>query len=94
MGLRPLGYQVINLGGHETIKINELIRLFEQKIGKKAEVNHRPAHPADMKANWANVEKAHELLGWQPEISLDEGVTKLIQWYQAEQSWASQILTE
>ena len=93
MGLRPLGYQVINLGGHETIEINELIRLFEQKIGKKAEVNHRPAHPADMKANWANVDKAHELLGWQPEISLEEGVTKLIHWYQAERSWASQILT-
>ena len=94
MGLKPLGFQVINLGGHETIKINELIRLFEEKIGKKAEVNHRPAHPADMKANWANVEKAQQLLGWQPEISLDVGISNLIHWYQAERSWASQIQTE
>ena len=94
MGLKPLGFQVINLGGHETIKINELIRLFEEKIGQKAGVNHRPAHPADMKANWANVEKAQQLLGWQPEISLDEGVSNLIHWYQAERSWASQIQTE
>ena len=94
MGLKPLGFQVINLGGHETIKINELIRLFEEKIGQKVGVNHRPAHPADMKANWANVEKAQQLLGWQPEISLDEGVSNLIHWYQAERSWASQIQTE
>jgi UDP-glucuronate 4-epimerase len=94
MGLRPLGYQVINLGGHETIKINELILLFEQRIGQKAQVNHRPAHPADMKANWADIDKAHELLGWQPEISLDEGVTNLIRWYQEERSWASHIQTE
>jgi nucleoside-diphosphate-sugar epimerase len=94
MGLKPLGFQVINLGGHETIKINELIRLFEEKISQKAGVNHRPAHPADMKANWANVEKAQQLLGWQPEISLDEGISNLIHWYQAERSWASQIQTE
>lgn len=94
LGLRPLGFQVINLGGHETMKINELIEMFEKKIGKQAKVNYRPAHPADMKANWASVEKARELLGWQPEVSLDEGVSNLIRWYQAERSWASQIQTE
>jgi len=94
MGLKPLGFQVINLGGHETIKINQLIQLFEEKIGQKAVVNHRPAHPADMKANWANVEKAQQLLGWQPEISLDEGVSNLIHWHQAERSWVSKIQTE
>jgi UDP-glucuronate 4-epimerase len=94
LGLRPLGFEVINLGGHETIKVNELIKLFEDKIGQKARVDYRPAHPADMKANWANVDKAHELLGWQPQVSLDEGVSNLIQWYQAERSWARQILTE
>jgi nucleoside-diphosphate-sugar epimerase len=94
LGLKPMGYQVINLGGHETISINELIQLFEEKIGSKAKINHRPAHPADMKANWANIEKAQELLGWQPEVSLDEGVSQLIRWYQAERSWASQIRTE
>ena len=94
MGLRPLGFQVINLGGHETIKINELIQLFEERIGRKAQVNHRPAHPADMKSNWANVEKAYELLGWQPQVSLSEGVSNLINWYRDERSWASQIHTD
>jgi nucleoside-diphosphate-sugar epimerase len=94
MGLKRLGFQVINLGGHETITINELIHIFEEKIGKKAKINYRPAHPADMKANWANVDKAHDLLGWQPKVSLDEGVSNLIRWYQAERSWANQIQTE
>jgi nucleoside-diphosphate-sugar epimerase len=94
LGLKPLGYQIINLGGHETISINELIHLFEDKIGHKAIVNHRPAHPADMKANWANIGKAYELLGWKPQVSLNEGISELIAWYQAERSWASQIQTE
>ena len=94
LGLKPLGYQVINLGGHETIKINELISKFETLIGHQARIEHQPAHPADMKASWANVEKAEELIGWRPEISLQEGVANLITWYQAERVWASQITTD
>jgi len=91
LGLQPAGYSVINLGGHETIKVNELIRLFEDTIGKKARIEHQPAHLADMQANWADVEKAGRILGWEPRFSLDEGVTNLIKWYEAERSWASQI---
>jgi nucleoside-diphosphate-sugar epimerase len=94
LGLKPAGYTVINLGGHETVKINELIGMFEQIIGKKARIEHRPAHPADMQANWAEVEKAGRLLGWEPQFSLKEGVTNLIKWYEAERSWASLIHTD
>ena len=47
LGLKPLGYEVINLGGHETIKINELIRILEELIGHKAQVEYLPRHPAD-----------------------------------------------
>ena len=94
LGLRPMGYQVINLGGHETIKINDLITLFEKYIGQEAAIEHGPADPADMQANWADVEKAEELLGWQPEVSLRDGIANLIAWYQAERAWASQIITD
>jgi nucleoside-diphosphate-sugar epimerase len=94
LGLKPMGYQIINLGGSETIKINELIRQFEEKIGQKAEIMHFPADPADMRSNWADVEKAEELLGWQPQVSLSEGISNLIAWYQTERDWASQISTE
>ena len=94
LGLQPTGYQVINLGGHETVKVNELIRMFEEIIGKKARIEHRPAHPADMQANWAEVEKAGRLLGWEPLYSLKQGITNLIKWYEAERSWASQIRTD
>ena len=94
LGLKPLGYQVINLGGHESIKINDLLKLFEKQIGQEAQIEHHPAHPADMKANWANVEKAEELLGWRPEVTLNDGIANLIAWYQAERTWARQIRTD
>ncbi len=93
LGLKPLGYEVINLGGHESIKINELICILEDLIGKKAEVVHLPYHPADMFANQANVEKARRLLGWAPQVSLREGIANLVAWYNQEREWASQVIT-
>lgn len=93
MGLKPLGYEIINLGGHETVKINELLNIFEDLIGRKAVVKYRPRHPADMLASWADTEKAGRLLGWEPEMSLREGIARLISWYNSERNWASRIKT-
>src|SRR5512139_3008180 len=72
--LKPLGHEIINLGGHETITINNLVKLVEEVTGKPAQVSHGPANPADMLANWANVEKAGQLLGWEPQVGLREGI--------------------
>jgi nucleoside-diphosphate-sugar epimerase len=93
LGLKPLGYEIINLGGHEVIKINALIRMLESLSGKIANIEYHPRHPADMISNWANVEKARQLLGWEPIIGLQDGVSRLVDWYNQERSWASQILT-
>jgi UDP-glucuronate 4-epimerase len=93
MGLKPVGFEIINLGGHETIKINELIQALEKRIGREAQIKHLPLNPADMLANWANTEKAGRLLGWEPHVPLQEGISRLVDWYQAEREWASQIET-
>jgi UDP-glucuronate 4-epimerase len=94
LGLKPLGYEIINLGGHETITMNHLIQIIEDQIGKKASVTHLPFNPADMLANYADVSKAKRLLGWQPQFNLAHGVSNLVAWYQAERDWASQINTD
>jgi UDP-glucuronate 4-epimerase len=92
--LKPLGYEIINLGGHETIKVNQLVVLVEELVGKKAQVVHGPANPAEMLANWANVEKAGLILGWEPQVGLREGIGRLVAWYNQERAWASQINTD
>jgi UDP-glucuronate 4-epimerase len=91
--LKPLGYEIINLGGHETIKINELIHSLEELIGRKASIERYPANPAEMQASWANVQKAKQLLGWEPQVGLKEGIANLVNWYNAERDWASLIDT-
>lgn len=93
LALKPLGFEIMNLGGHEVISINGLIRLLEEIIGKKAVVEYGPFHPADMRNNWADVSKAGRLLGWEPQVPLQEGVRRLVDWYMAERSWAREVLT-
>lgn len=93
LALKPLGFEVINLGGHEVITINRLIEELEGLIHKKARVEYGPMNPADMMANWADVSKARQLLGWEPKVGLQEGIRKLVAWYAAERRWASTILT-
>lgn len=91
LGLKPLGYEIINLGGHESIRMLDLLAMIETIIGKKASINFRPFHPADMMKNLADVSKAYRLLGWQPQVGLQRGVQNLVDWYQRERSWVSQI---
>lgn len=93
LALRPVGYEIINLGGHEVITINNLIKLIEDIVGKKAIVHYGPPDPADMRSNWADVSKAGELLGWEPQYDMRAGIEKLVEWYNAERQWASDIQT-
>lgn len=94
LGLKPLGYEIINLGGHESITMNELIAMVEETLEKPGEVMRGPFHRADIHNSLADVTKARRLLGWNPQVSLREGVRNLVDWYLAERAWTSQVLTE
>ena len=90
--LKPMGYEIINLGGHQPLNLNELIRILEKRIGKKATVMQLPPNPADIRASLANVDKARRLLDWQPEVGLEEGIGRLVDWYNAEREWARETI--
>lgn len=91
--LKPIGYEIINLGGHEVISINELVKLTEELTGKKAVVQYGPPNLADMLTNQADVRKARQLLGWEPQVNLRQGLKNLVGWYLAEREWAKEVLT-
>ncbi len=93
LGLKPMGYEIINLGGHEVIKINDLIRRLETLTGQNAMIEYHPSHPADVVTNWADVSKAARMLDWHPGVKLDQGVAQLVGWYNRERAWASDIST-
>jgi nucleoside-diphosphate-sugar epimerase len=89
--LAPLGYEVINLGGDRPVKLVEIIERLEQLLGRAARIDRRPAHPADVPATWADITKARLLLGWSPQIPLEEGLARCVAWYQSEHALAQSI---
>ena len=91
LGLKNVGFEVMNLGGHESISINDLIHKLEGMIGKPAIIEHKPVVKADMLANLADVSKARELLGWNPEVELDEGLRCTVDWYLQGRDWLKDI---
>jgi nucleoside-diphosphate-sugar epimerase len=92
-GLKPMGYEVINLGSDEPVVLMDAIRLVEELVGRQAQLEYLPAHPADVPATWADIGKAERLLGWRPQTPFREGVRQLVEWYQAHRDWARDIET-
>lgn len=92
LAMKHVGYEIINLGGgNQPISMNTVIGTLESNLGKKASVNRHPFHKADLVSTWADISKAKELLGWEPTVSLDEGLARTVQWYRDNQDWLSQI---
>jgi nucleoside-diphosphate-sugar epimerase len=91
--LRPIGYEIINLGSDKPIVLADAIALVEQGTGRKAEVRNVARHPADVEATWASIDKARELLDWEPHTMFAEGVERLVAWYNANREWTREIAT-
>ena len=92
-GLAPLGHEVVNLGAGAPVPLRDVLGFVEACVGRRARVEHRPAHSADARATWADVSKAKRLLDWEPRTAWRDGVKRLVDWYVANRSWARQVRT-
>ena len=92
-GVRPLGYEVINLGSDAPFELADVLGRLEKRIGKTAKIDRQPFHKADIRATWANIEKAKRLLDWTPQVTLDEGLNALVDWYRENRDWAKDVAT-
>jgi len=92
-GLKPMGYEIINLGSNQPRTLLEAVRLIEARLDKRANLVFAAAQTADMRASWADIGKAARLLGWQPVVSLETGIDRLVDWYLENADWAREIET-
>lgn len=93
LAAKPVGYEIINLGGGGTpVSLNTLIGMLEDRLGKKAAIEYLPFHKADMTTTSADITKAGELLDWKPQVSLEEGLDESVEWYQTNKPWSQKIV--
>ena len=90
--IQDVGYEIINLGGgRNPVSLNTIISKLEELLAKKAKIDYKPFHVADLMETWADISKAKNLLGWEPQVSLDEGLEQSVQWYMDNQHWLKEV---
>jgi UDP-glucuronate 4-epimerase len=97
------GYHIINLGGgRNPITLLTMIGSIEQALAAKgctspdgsslkAKIAGKPFHAADMKETWADIAKAEALLGWKPEIGVEEGFRLTVAWHLENCAWLKEV---
>jgi len=74
--------QAFNIGNpRSAVTIFDLAQRVKRLTGCEGEIVFQPLHYADVELRIPNVEKARELLGWEPRVELDEGLERTIAWY-------------
>lgn len=90
--MRPLGFETINLGGgNEPVSLLQVIEILESMLGKKATLEHIEVNPADIRETRAEVDKAHRLLDWSADVTLEQGLQESVDWYLANKDWVKNV---
>lgn len=80
---RKSSYEVINLGESRTVELRELISLLEKELGIEAKIDRQPLQPGDVPQTFADITKARQLLGYNPQTQIEDGIRKFIEWFRA-----------
>lgn len=79
---KPLGYEIFNIGRGEPVHVREFVTIIEDIVGSTAILETPPAPSSEPPITYANVDKARQFLGYEPHISVHEGLAKTWEWYQ------------
>lgn len=80
---RPLGYEVVNLGNGRPFRLKDFIALVEAAVGRAAVIEVLPEQPGDVERTCADISKARALLGYDPQVPFEEGISRTADWYRA-----------
>lgn len=74
--------QAFNIGGgmKNSLSLVELFGRLESLLGTRLAVRHGPWRASDQKVFVADTRKARRLLGWRPEIGVDQGLARMVEW--------------
>jgi UDP-glucuronate 4-epimerase len=75
------GFEVFNLGESQTIRLDRLIELIENAVGKKANIDRQPLQPGDVPITYADITKARQKLGYNPQVKAENGIPQFVSWF-------------
>jgi UDP-glucose 4-epimerase len=78
--------RIFNIGSGVGRSVREVIAAIELALGEELDITWKQGRAADVPASVVAIERARDLMGWQPKISLDSGLAQVIQWWQSRES--------
>jgi len=80
--------KVFNVGVGGRVSLNEVVRVLGKISGKTLETKYEPPRDGDIRDSQADISQARELLGYEPHVSFEEGLSRTYEWYRATQTRA------
>ena len=74
-------YEIFNLGNSATVELTYYIECIEKELGRKALKNMLPMQPGDVPATSADIDKSRRMLGFDPQVKIEQGIKEFITWY-------------
>lgn len=79
---RKSKFELINLGNNQTIALADLVRTIERTTNRTAKLQYLPEQPGDVSQTYANINKAKNLLGYQPTTNIETGIERFVEWFE------------
>lgn len=80
---RRYPFEVFNLGDSKPVGLRELVNLIEKTVAKKANIKEFPDQPGDVPITFADISKSKELLGYSPEVKIEDGILRFYDWFRS-----------
>ena len=73
--------EVVNIACGEAVTVNQIIGRINQLLGKVVKSHHIAERPGDVRHSLASIDEARRVIGFEPTVGFDEGLTRAIDWY-------------
>jgi UDP-glucuronate 4-epimerase len=80
---RTPAFEIFNLGESRTVPLNRLIELIAEALGVTPLVEEVETQPGDVRLTCADISKARRILGYQPTVTIEDGISQFAKWYEA-----------
>lgn len=76
-------FAIYNIGNHQPVRLLHFIRIIEEALGKKAEIEFQPMQPGDLEETYADISGLQDLVGFHPSTPLEEGLPRFVEWFRS-----------
>ncbi|MEO1854902.1 MULTISPECIES: NAD-dependent epimerase [Chromohalobacter] len=76
-------FALYNIGHGSPVALMDFVHALERATGRTARCDFKPMQPGDVPRTWADTDALFEKVGYRPQVGVDEGVTRFVEWYRS-----------